>query len=281
MELTIKHYLNLSLTDLDNEYWEVFPENKQYFVSSLGRIKSIQQSVNGKYNNTSIKKARILKQYKNDKGYLGVGLTIDGKTKSFRVSRLVAMTFIPNPENKPQVNHINGIKDDNRVINLEWNTSGENVKHAWNNGLSKKQSSYLYIKDRLSKINPYLDKDILVSTPIGIGKVIIDQNCYRIEYKNGKIENLIKSIRFWQHDFKLILLNLSDLTKEITHNGETFVPIENIAIYSTTNQGLAYLIEQIRTGFIEVIVFNKLLEWHFDVFGLIENNLAIDLNTLK
>lgn len=82
-------------------------------------------------------------------------------------------------------------------------------------------------------------------------------------------------------DFKPLLRPLSDLTKEITHNGETFVPIQNIAIYSPTDQGLPYLIEQIKTGFIEVIVFNKLIEWHFDVFGLIGKELAIDLNTIK
>jgi len=93
--------------------------------------------------------------------------------------------------------------------------------------------------------------------------------------------HVLNTVNRLSNQFKPLLRPLSDLTKPITHNGETFVPIENIAIYSPTNQGLPYLIEQIKTGFIEVIVFNKLVEWHFDLFGLIDKGLAIDLNTIK
>ena len=64
-------------------------------------------------------------------GYLRVGLSIGkGKTKHEKIHRLVARTYIPNPENKPQVNHINEIRTDNNVSNLEWVTAKENNNHG-------------------------------------------------------------------------------------------------------------------------------------------------------
>lgn len=70
-------------------------------------------------------------------GYKHVGLTINKKPKSCRVHRLVAIAFIPNPDDKPYVNHINGVRSDNRVENLEWVTPAENTQHAVSIGLMK------------------------------------------------------------------------------------------------------------------------------------------------
>jgi len=87
---------------------------------------------------------RYLKQGTRRGGYKYVTLCKDEKPKKYLVHRLVAEHYIPNPENKPLINHKNGIKTDNRIENLEWCTSSENNRHAHQMGLN-------YISD-LNKI---------------------------------------------------------------------------------------------------------------------------------
>lgn len=75
--------------------------------------------------------------YLSNNGYLRIGLTKDNKKTNFLVHRLVAISYLKNIDNKIQVNHINGIKTDNRLDNLEWATREENMQHAYKNGLMK------------------------------------------------------------------------------------------------------------------------------------------------
>ena len=86
-----------------------------------------------------------------DKGYPRVLLANKSGKKMFSVHRLVAQAFIPNPENKRTVNHINGIKDDNRVESLEWSTHSENNKHAYDTGLRPKLTHLLPQMIKLSE----------------------------------------------------------------------------------------------------------------------------------
>ena len=96
-----------------------------YQVSNLGNVKSLN------YNRTG--KERILKPGNNGLGYLNVLLCKNGKTKTFKIHRLVANAFIPNPYNKPEVNHKDENKTNNCVDNLEWMTSKENNNYGTRN----------------------------------------------------------------------------------------------------------------------------------------------------
>lgn len=106
-----------------------------YMVSSIGRVYFMGKSFIGQRGITFYKSPRI-KAQQNSRGYLSVSLCVNYKNTTMLVHRLVAMAFIPNPEGKRTVNHINGVKTDNRVENLEWNTHKENCEHSWINGLS-------------------------------------------------------------------------------------------------------------------------------------------------
>lgn len=106
-----------------------------YQISNLGRVKSLCRVVTTTDGRIRTLKEKILSLGLNTYGYNYLGLCKGGKRKFITIHRLVADTFIPNPDNKPQVNHINGIKTDNTIDNLEWTTAKENMRHAVNSKL--------------------------------------------------------------------------------------------------------------------------------------------------
>jgi len=126
-------------TQQQEEWKAIADSNGEYYISNQGRVKSHKFG-----------KERILKPGLIGSGYQFVDLCFKGKKPTSRtIHKLVALAFIPNPENKPQVNHKDGDKLNNCIDNLEWVTRQENVRHAWENGLCE--------SNRLASSKPVLD----------------------------------------------------------------------------------------------------------------------------
>lgn len=123
------------------EWRDVIGYEGIYLVSNQGNIKSVKRN-------------KILSPKNNHDGYLRIQLWRNNKALFVAIHRLVAQAFIDNPENKPFVNHIDGIKNHNFVENLEWVTQSENIQHAWGTGLSKSQ-----LNNSRSKAIDQLDLD--------------------------------------------------------------------------------------------------------------------------
>lgn len=124
---------------MQNIEWKPIKDYEDlYMVSNTGLIKSLHWN-----------KEKLLKQVirNNNYPYYFVGLLKDGKRKYFAIHRLVAMTFIPNPNNYEQVDHLDGNKLNNNVENLEWVTPKENTNRAWKKGQAK------YTKERKEKLS--------------------------------------------------------------------------------------------------------------------------------
>lgn len=133
---------------MQEEIWKDIPGYEgRYKISNFGNIQSLNREVLSKGKLHQTIPTKYIKQQKDKRhSYLYVDLYDNISRKRFRVHRLVAMTFIPNPNNYPQINHIDGNKQNNSANNLEWCTQSHNMKEAYKIGLEK---------PRTLKVNQY------------------------------------------------------------------------------------------------------------------------------
>ena len=150
-------YRNLQFESMPNEIWKpVIGYERMYEVSNFGRIKTIIDKVIEKSGKEKRKSPKIMKQSFTSTGYLMVNLM----HRYYKVHRLVAMAFIPNQENKPEINHIDGNPLNNKVENLEWCSHTENMQHAVRTGL-RIFPRYSLNQDEV--IKSYTDEETTVS----------------------------------------------------------------------------------------------------------------------
>ena len=126
---------------------------KYYEVSSCGQVRSVDRIINNARGYKSRLKGQMISLCPDGRGYVTMILWNHGKRKQVNVHRLVALAFIENPDNRDQVNHINGDPKDNRVENLEWCTGSENMLHAFRSGIWSPASGDNHYKRKGVKAN--------------------------------------------------------------------------------------------------------------------------------
>ncbi len=179
----------IDILNKNQEIWKQIPGCSNYQASSLGKIRNL-------------KTKKELSLQIDEKGYIACGLYIDKDYKhiSRRVHQLVALTFIPNPENKPTVNHINNDKHDNLVTNLEWATmkeqnspSKKNTNKGIKNNRKKRQVwKYDLKENKLEKFNSVIEASLDINVAITTIKASINlkKPTHGFIYKYETFENL-------------------------------------------------------------------------------------------
>ena len=150
------------------EVWKDIKEYKGlYQVSNFGRVRSVDRYVTQQGRGkefTGLRKGRIIKPRLQNSGYLLVWLSMQGTVRAHTVHRLVGTAFISNPDGLSDINHKDGNKKNNNVLNLEWCTRNENIRHAYRN-LGRKKSGK---KIKCVELNVVFDSAADASRKTGI-----------------------------------------------------------------------------------------------------------------
>lgn len=172
-----------------DEIWKpLFGYEGLYIINQFGTIKSLERIVIRKNGWPQTIHSRIIKPHLNEKGYLIVNLKNKGVNRCQRVHRLLMQTFVPNPDNKPFIDHINTIKTDNRLENLRWVTAKENTNNPITLNRLKECSSNADIK---AKAFSSFKKSNSKCSPITVYQYTID---YKYVTSYESITKAAKSI---------------------------------------------------------------------------------------
>lgn len=183
--------INSPIQSNAGEFWKYVPNtNQRYLISNQGRLLTTKHKNSNRH--------AIMLPAKNHKGYLATMILIDGKLKSVTLHRLVASAWIENPQKKTQVNHINFVRHDNRLENLEWVTPAENTKYSYDAGRIQKPICTNFVKgskNGTAKLNEQKVKEIREKfKPYQYTRKML-----ALEY--GVAESTIKDVilRRWKH----------------------------------------------------------------------------------
>ena len=160
----------------------ILQEFPNYTISKLGVVR----------NN---KTKKIVKPFKNWNGYIRIALMKDGKRYSRALHRLLAQTFIPNPENLPFINHIDGVKDNNELSNLQWCDRSQNMRHAHDNGLVKGQTGAKGSNNGSSKLT---EEDVLKIRKLASDGISSKDIAEQFNISRGNCNSIIAR-KYWKH----------------------------------------------------------------------------------
>lgn len=173
----------------ENEVWSTIDEFPNYMVSNLGRVKGVDRVIVKKDGRVTHIKEAIKKQCKT-KGHLVTRLSNVVESRCCYVHRFIAIAFIPNPENKPYINHKDGNKNNNSISNLEWCTSSENNQHAIDNGLRS------YKKGCSHRLSIFSESEVLKIRQLYNAGIRLSDITKMLNKDRSSISNIAKGISY-------------------------------------------------------------------------------------